>query len=103
MALLLVEDAGRRWLVDLGPRAELVVGRGPTADVPLTAPRASRRHARIVRESDGGHRLEDLGSTNGTLLSGAPLAPEGARLGDGLVIGVGECRITYRTPSPETV
>jgi len=103
VALLLVEDAGRRWLVDLGESAEVVLGRGPAADLPLTAPRASRRHARVVREVDGGHRLEDLGSTNGTLLSGVPVGPAGAPLRDGLVIGVGECRITYRTPAPEAI
>ncbi len=102
MALLLIEDTDRTWLVDLGSRATWTIGRGPKADLPVTAPRASRQHARIARVTGGGHWLSDLGSTNGTLSDGAPVPPEGVALRDGLVIGVGECRITYRTPSPET-
>jgi pSer/pThr/pTyr-binding forkhead associated (FHA) protein len=41
----------------------------------------SRRHARVSRQEDGGYSIEDLGSTNGTLVNGTaitglqPLAP----------------------------
>lgn len=101
MALLLVEDPARTWLLDLGPRDVLVIGRGPAADLPVSAPRASRRHARIAPDGRGGHCLEDLGSTNGTLLDGAPALAHATPIRDGGVIEVGECRIVYRTLDPD--
>lgn len=102
MALLLVEDPARTWLLELGARDVLVIGRGPAADLPVSAPRASRRHARIAPDGAGGHCLEDLGSTNGTLLDGDPASGDGLPLRDGGVIQVGECRIVYRTLGRET-
>jgi ABC-type multidrug transport system ATPase subunit/predicted component of type VI protein secretion system len=61
----------------------LVLGRGPEADVRLDSPIVSRRHARLTRGGSG-LWVEDLGSANGTFVSGArvqeaPLAP-GARV-----------------------
>ena len=63
-----------------------VLGRDPSADFVLDDELASRRHAQIVGRA-GAWVLEDLGSTNGTLLNGkrtrrAPLAD-----GDAIRIG----------------
>ena len=94
MAKLIVKDVDHTCLVDLQPDERLVVGRSPECDLTVTAQRASRRHAEL-RGSGSGHLLADLGSTNGTLLNGAPVAGE-APLGDGDVVDVGGCTILYR-------
>jgi two-component system, cell cycle response regulator len=47
-----------------------VLGRGTDADLWLEDPAISRNHARVVRRPDGHFLIEDLGSTNGTFVSG---------------------------------
>jgi len=44
-------------------------------EVVIPDPGISRRHARILRQPDGGLALVDLGSMNGTRLNGATVAP----------------------------
>jgi hypothetical protein len=63
-------DAGRSVAVD--PDGT-VVGRDATCELALASDSISRRHA-IVRQRDGDYLIEDLGSTNGTLLNGERLA-----------------------------
>lgn len=88
LALAVHEASGHRR-VPLPATGELVIGRGPEADLVIDVPSVSRRHARVL----GGDvpALEDLGSTNGSWVNGAQLHPgrfmvleEGAavRLGD---------------------
>lgn len=50
----------------------LIVGR-ENADILLDDPEVSRRHASL-RRTDGGVEVEDLGSTNGTLVDGARIS-----------------------------
>ena len=47
----------------------LVIGRGRSADVVIAEPTISRAHAAIGFDSDG-FFVQDLGSTNGTLVNG---------------------------------
>ena len=66
------------------------IGRHPLSDLRLDPDRdldVSSRHAAVVRKPDGFY-LQDLGSTNGTLINGTPLTREAA-LADGDVIGLG--------------
>jgi len=92
---LVVHDRDRTLLLDLAPGESLLVGRSHRCEVPIQAPRASRRHCEIVAR-EGGHAVRDLGSTNGTTLNGAPF--EGDRpLADGDVIDAAGCRILYRS------
>ena len=93
LAKLIVRDRDQTALLDLRPDEQIVVGRSHDCDLPVSAPRASRHHAEIVPAPAGGHLLRDLGSTNGTLLNGAPF-PDEASLGDGDIIDVGGCLIT---------
>jgi pSer/pThr/pTyr-binding forkhead associated (FHA) protein len=46
-----------------------VIGRGGTCDVRLDDPLVSRRHAVVLRSSDGTF-IEDLNSSNGLFLNG---------------------------------
>ncbi|MGO8992013.1 MAG: GGDEF domain-containing protein [Polyangiaceae bacterium] len=60
-------DAGQVLALD---GLEHVLGRGTEADLWLEDPAISRAHARVVRRPDGHFAIEDLGSTNGTFVSG---------------------------------
>jgi sigma-B regulation protein RsbU (phosphoserine phosphatase) len=72
----------------------LVIGRATSADLVLEDPFLSRQHSRLFRR---GERLfvEDLGSRNGTLVNGRPIAgPTELRLGD--VIQISGSTLTLR-------
>jgi pSer/pThr/pTyr-binding forkhead associated (FHA) protein len=92
-------SAGRHDLLVTGPGMQrrrvtidtptLVLGRapGPGASLTLASNDVSRQHCRIDITPDGA-TVTDLGSTNGTLLNGRPIARpvllrQGARLGIG--------------------
>ncbi len=65
----------------------VVIGRSPGADIVIGDDFVSGKHARISPSGDGAV-LEDLGSTNGTILNGARLsAPSQLRAGDAIDIG----------------
>ena len=97
----LSEDA---WLVverggglEAGQRYDLIgglsIGRSAEADVRIEDRYASGVHARIFSR-DGHTYLEDMNSTNGTLLNGATLAGEGEMIdGDTVQIGDTEFRL----------
>jgi len=56
--------------IDLQPGRIIVVGRAVTSDVPIYDPTISRRHAEVSL-ADGGVKVKDVGSSNGTFLNGA--------------------------------
>ncbi|MEM6989186.1 MAG: FHA domain-containing protein [Myxococcota bacterium] len=67
-----------------------VVGRDATCDVRIEAPGVSRRHASLSIEQ--AVHLTDLGSSNGTKVSGRVLKPgQACLLQDGDVLELGEC------------
>jgi pSer/pThr/pTyr-binding forkhead associated (FHA) protein len=67
--------------------AEVILGRGESADIQLEDTFASTRHARIAPQGSV-MVLEDLGSTNGTYLNGEPLrGPQPLHGGDRIRIG----------------
>lgn len=76
-------------------RDEMLVGRDDALrdihpEIPLADPGASRRHAKLVREADGGVALQDLASTNGARVNGRDV-PAGSRrrlaAGDAVTLG----------------
>lgn len=78
---------------DVALRGDRVtVGRLGDCGICLNDVNASREHAAFVREGDG-WAIEDLGSTNGTLLNGLPVDRQ--RLQDGDEIDIGVTRLTY--------
>jgi hypothetical protein len=90
----------------LGEEAPPLEGRGPWGvgrsqdnDIVINDPNVSRRHARISR-SDNSFVVEDLGSTNGTLLDGAPIDREMIEGGDELTFGQTIARFIRRIDSP---
>ncbi|MDB4939483.1 MAG: uncharacterized protein JWP87_6455 [Labilithrix sp.] len=72
---------------------EYTLGRDASCDVPIDDTTVSRLHARLsVRES--GVTITDMGSSNGTLVSGRRLAPrEAAKLVTGTVAEVGQATV----------
>ena len=62
------------------------IGRGSTCELILDADSVSRRHARVERFG-GGHKIVDLGSTNGTYLNGTRIHDQILKDGDRLQIG----------------
>ncbi len=71
---------------------EVVIGRDPRCELPIGAADVSRRHARIVPDA-GGHRVVDLGSTNGTWVNGQSITSH--RLSPGDRIELGSCVLRY--------
>jgi two-component system cell cycle response regulator len=65
---------------------ETILGRSETADITLDDSSVSRRHARVVVEG-GRYFIEDLASTNGTFLAGAPVKRAPLKNGDRVQIG----------------
>lgn len=65
----------------------LVIGRGRGADVVLAEPTISRTHAAIGFEAGRGFFVQDLGSTNGTLVNGSRRQRSGLADGDEIQIG----------------
>jgi DNA-binding NtrC family response regulator len=65
---------------------ELTVGSAPGNDLVLNDPQVSRRHL-VVRWSDGGYWVRDLGSTNGTFIGGHVIQAALLRHGSELTLG----------------
>lgn len=69
----------------------VIIGRSPDADLVIADDFVSATHAR-VSITESGPMLEDLGSTNGTLLNGQPVTRV-MPLGNGDAIELGRNRI----------
>jgi hypothetical protein len=70
-----------------------VVGRGSEADITLDDTGTSRKHIEILWDGARG-QVNDLGSTNGSLLNGEPFTQ--AALAPDSVIQIGRTRILFR-------
>jgi diguanylate cyclase (GGDEF)-like protein len=73
------------------PVGEVTVGRSLDADIRLEDEGISRFHAKLQRDDDGGVRLVDLDSTNGTYVNGTRVRTY--ELGDGDRIQIGSVTI----------
>jgi transcriptional regulator with PAS, ATPase and Fis domain len=76
-------------VLELG-RVQLEAGALPLHDIEV-----SRRHARIVKESGGGYKLHDHGSTNGTFVDGVRVK-DPVLLRPGAVISIGPYVFVFR-------
>jgi two-component system cell cycle response regulator len=72
--------------VTIGERP-LVLGRDPACDIVVPDEAASSRHARFLVEGPGTVVLEDLGSTNGTVVNGERIARRVLADGDRVILG----------------
>ncbi len=63
------------------------VGRATRADFIVDAPLVSRLHCRLTADKSGQLIVEDLDSTNGTLVNGARVTRAVAKAGDQIGVG----------------
>ncbi len=71
-------------------QGRVVLGRARDADFRIDNPDVSRRHA-VIYWSNGQVMLEDLGSTNGTMVNGYPISSTVVTPRD--VVVIGDCRM----------
>jgi pSer/pThr/pTyr-binding forkhead associated (FHA) protein len=88
--LLVVDGPGTKHVLEPGSN---VLGRGTEADIRLPDTGVSRKHA-DVQLSGTTVAVQDLGSTNGTLVNGRRVGFQ--ELADGDVIRVGHSVLVYR-------
>ena len=81
----------------LGSRA--VVGRLESCDIPVSDKSVSREHARLSRLRDG-YVIEDLGSTNGTMVNGQRIN-EAVLLRPGDLVTIGSVEFRYEHSKQE--
>jgi predicted component of type VI protein secretion system len=79
---------------------DFVVGRTAGCDLVIDDSKASRRHLRVIVEA-GVAEVEDLGSSNGTLLNGKPVTRRLLRDGD--QVQIGKTVLVYREGAPPAV
>jgi uncharacterized RDD family membrane protein YckC/predicted nucleic acid-binding Zn ribbon protein len=93
-----VDGSGAAWSLVVGPRrvalpeGEHVVGRSRDCDVVVRDATVSRAHA-LVAVTGGRVTVQDLGSSNGTLVNGQRVHEE-TELGDGDQVRLGRVRMT---------
>ena len=86
LKLVISDDEGKTTTIPL-TRDELTIGRKDGNSIRLTERNVSRRHARIVKRTEG-FFLEDLASYNGIVINGQRLAEaRPMRNGDQILIG----------------
>lgn len=81
-------------------KVKTTIGRHGSNDVRISGGFVSRYHAAVVRE-DGGLKLIDLGSTNGTFVNGHRM--KSVLLEPGDVISIEEFTLAYKSIAGETV
>lgn len=98
-SLLVLTPEGEEfhYILDL---AEIQIGRDAQCTIPLTRPGVSRHHAQI-RIEGGQATIQDLGSTNGTLLNGKRLGEDPEPLRDGAVVTISRIEIRYIDPAAQ--
>ena len=90
---LVVRAGGGRAGESFHPNSErTTIGRSPDCDIFLDDVTVSRRHAVLVRDSDG-FRIEDEGSLNGTYLNRRRI--DSARLENGDELQIGKYKLTF--------
>jgi len=83
--------------VSLDGRAETWIGRSPENEIVLPDSEVSRRHAKVVRDSDG-WSIVDNGSQNGVVIAGRRVSSH--RLRDGDIIRIGTYDLQFAAHSP---
>ncbi len=80
-----------------------MIGRGPGLDLTLSDADASRRHVEVARRGSG-LWVKDLGSKNGALLDGKPLAPNKETLWPrSKLLSLGETGLGFDDPLAEAL
>jgi hypothetical protein len=92
--LVIISGVHRGFELELR-RGTHLLGRGPGVHFEIEDPTVSSRHCEFI-VSDFGVRVRDLGSTNGTLVDGQPIAE--CDLKDGQVLSLGAVQFRLVVP-----
>ncbi len=87
-------DPEQNWIMS----CPFWIGRSDLADLQLSSTRVSRMHAKVV-QIGAGFRIQDSGSTNGTLVNGNKVTD--APLSDGDIVQIGDVEFTFRFAQPD--
>lgn len=98
--LRIVEGADRGKEFNLPKDGKYIIGRSMQADLQIFDVMASRQHAAVIVER-GRALLEDLGSTNGTLLNGKEAKKLPLHSGDIITIGSTNIEFLWVTKAPK--
>ncbi|ADG67565.1 Forkhead-associated protein [Planctopirus limnophila DSM 3776] len=83
-------------------RPETSIGRAPECELRIASSQISRRHCRVLIENDRVY-IEDLGSSNGTIVNGVLIAPhERVELSAGDEITIGPAQFQLKMNSANT-
>ncbi len=88
----LVADFGKSSSKSFALTEKVLIGRSETADISLEDNFLSSNHVRITRQGQT-YVIQDLKSTNGTLLNGEPIKK--ATLNDGDEIAIGQTKLKF--------
>ena len=91
---LIVREEGRERVLELKSDT-ILVGRGGDCQIPLSDAKCSRRHCEVV-PSEGGYKLVDLESRNGTRVNDSLVNQRMLAHGD--LIKIGEASIYFEDP-----
>ena len=91
-AFLLVISGAEPGRLHVLEKPELVIGRSKYADIRISERAMSQQHAKVMQTGEG-HRIYDLGSTNGTFVNDQQIEAVDLRAGD--VVRTGETVFTY--------
>lgn len=69
-----------------------IIGREPSSDLCIDSPKVSKRHAAVTTTGND-QIVQDLDSSNGTLVNGRRVSKHILQHGD--VIGIGDCQLKY--------
>jgi pSer/pThr/pTyr-binding forkhead associated (FHA) protein len=83
-------------ILRMTPGSIRTIGRTARADFIVDAPLISRVHCRLTADASGQLVIEDLGSTNGTLVNSERVDRRLLRSGDLLRVGRVEFRVSER-------
>ncbi len=92
--------AGRDLLsfASIGADEQILIGRDENAELRLSDPTVSKRHAKVIADANGAITVVDLESTNGTTINGKPVRRTILQLGDHLEVGGVSLRLDLLSP-----
>ena len=96
--LVFIDLSGTERTVSLGGEP-VYIGRGTECAVRTDDAMVSRKHSVVRRQGEGWH-IEDLGSSNGTLVNGAPVKQQLLAPGDVIRCGSLSARYENQAGSP---
>lgn len=97
-SLIVREGQGAGLIFPVRPTKTTLLGRSPSAEVPLHDPTASYEHCRIL-PAGVGYVLTDLNSTNGTIVNGALVKEHVLRDGDVIRVGSTSFEFSFAEPA----